>query len=437
MHSLYLKINQDVFTMHGEGLAPPLLGCSRQVCQPLSNGHCLERLILVVQGTPAQGRQILARLQSFLERIRLGQNAAIHLQVEPRSDFYHSRLYRGDFTWVTNSVQVKGFGLQLELERDDFWEGATHSLPLSNRHGTQVSGGLLVDNRADGSGENQVTWENGAVQGELPAPARLYFIQDQDPTHSFRNIYAGMLRGINNSLPVIEGELAESGVTFNVLLDPSSNGGSYGKAQWNGSAEMRLFSWNFSQVFSGSLTGLPLRPYLRFPTGFVCEQDIWLYWTLDQEGLIYQSEAIRLETDRQLQALPILRLPAACSAYENLADIQVNLVGKAVSTGQHTLSLDAVFLLGSDGFRHYQALEGGQLNFGKTLVDLNDQSAPFLVNQQDQNIQRTFQSIGAGIWLTPYEHQSLGIILDQGTDMPLDSKLRVEIRYQPRVRVLP
>ncbi|PKN85377.1 MAG: hypothetical protein CVU46_11240 [Chloroflexi bacterium HGW-Chloroflexi-8] len=437
MHAIYLKINQDVFTLHGEGLAPPLRGCSRQPTQLLSNGHCLERLILVIQGTPAQSRQVLARLQSFLERIHLGQEAALHLQVEPRSDFYHSRLYRGDFTWVANSVQVKGFGLELELERDDFWEGATHSLPLSNRHGTQVSGGLQVDNRSDGYGENQLTWASGEVLGELPTPAQLFIIHDQDPTHSFRNIYTGMLRGIEDNLPVIEGELADSGVTFNIMLDPACNGGSYGRAQWSGNTEMQLFSWNFSQVFTGSLTGLPLRPYLRFPVGFVCEQDIWLYWTLDQDGLIYQSEPIRLETDRQLQALPILRLPAACSAYENLADIQVNLVGKAVSSGPHTLSLDAVFLLGLDGFRHYQALEGGQLNSGKTLVDLNDQSPPILVNEQDQKIQRTFQSTGAGIWLTPYEHQSLGILLDQGADMPLGSSVRVEIRYRPRVRVLP
>ena len=60
---------------------------------------------------------------------------------------------------------------------------------------------------------------------------------------------------------------------------------------------------------------------------------MWLYWTLDQEGLIYQSEPIRLQTDRQLQALPILRLPAACSAYENLVELKVNLNGKAVGQG--------------------------------------------------------------------------------------------------------
>ena len=186
MHSIYLKINQDVFPLHGEGITPPLRGCSRQASQPLSNGHCLERLILVIQGTPAQGRQILARLQSFLERIRLGQEATIHLQVEPRSDFYHSRLYRGDFTWVADSVQVKGFGVQLELERDDFWEGATHSLPLSNRHGTQVSGGLLVDNRADGNGENQVTWASARGAGRTACPRPIVHHPRPGPDSQFQ-----------------------------------------------------------------------------------------------------------------------------------------------------------------------------------------------------------------------------------------------------------
>ena len=437
MHSLYLKNNLDIFTLHGEGISPPLRGCSRQPIQRLSNGHCMERLLLVIQGTPAQGRQILARMQSFLERIRLGHPVSIHLQVEDRGDVYQSKVYEGDFNWVISSVQTKGMGVQLELERDDFWEASLFSLPLTNRYGTQISGGIRVDNRSDVGGENQVTWEVEDVLGELSAPAQLLIHHDLNDAHQFERITCGMLRGINNSLPVVEGELASSGVSFNTVLDGNCNGGSFGSAQWCGTDEERLFSWVLSGVFSGSLTGLPLRPYLRFPPGFVCAQDIWVYWTLEQDGLIYQSEARRLDPERQLQDIPILRFPAVCLPYNDLANVQLNLIGKAVGEGTHTLEVDAVFFLGLDGFRQYQAQPDGALTFGKTLLDFPDQALPLLLDSQSQQIARNFQMLGQGIQVTPNEHQSLQILLEQGNVMPMDASLRLELRYRPRVRVLP
>jgi hypothetical protein len=437
MHSLYLKNNQDIFTLHGEGISPPLRGCSRQPSQRLNNGHCLERLLLVIQGTPAQGRQILARLQSFLERIRQGHPVNIHLQVEDRGDVYQSKVYEGDFNWVISSVQIKGFGIQLELERDDFWEASLFSLPLTNRYGAQISGGIRVDNRSDAGGENQVTWEAEDVLGELSAPAQLLIHHDLDSAHQFDRITCGMLRGINNSIPVVEGELVGSGVSFSTVMDANCNGGSFGSAQWSGTGEERLFSWILSGVFSGPLTGLPLRPYLRFPPDFTCEQNIWVYWTLEQDGLIYQSEARRLEPERQLQDLPILRFPAVCLPYNDLASVQVNLIGKAVGEGTHTLEVDAVFFLGLDGFRQYQAQPGGALTNGRTLMDFPDQVLPVVLDSQSQQISRNFQMLGQGIQVTPNEHQALQILLEQGSAMPVDASLRLELRYRPRIRVLP
>jgi hypothetical protein len=162
-----------------------------------------------------------------------------------------------------------------------------------------------------------------------------------------------------------------------------------------------------------------------------------MYWTLQQDGLLFQSEPLRAQADSQLVALPLIQLPCANLAYENLADMQLNLFGLALGEGVHSLSLDAVFLLGLDGFRHYQALQGGSLSYGKTLLDFSDQSAPFLLISQNQKIQRNFEAVGGGIWVSPFQSQSLQVVMSQESDMPLTGCLRVEIRYRPRVRVLP
>ena len=252
-----------------------------------------------------------------------GASGRILLQVEDGGDVYQSKVYEGDFNWVISSVQTKGMGVQLDLERDDFWEASLFSLPLDQPlwHANQRRnpGGQSLDF----GGENQVTWEAEDMLGELSAPAQLLIHHDLNAAHQFERITCGMLRGINNSLPVVEGELASSGVSFSTVSDGNCNGGSFGSAQWSGTGEEQLFSWVLSGVFSGSLTGLPLRPYLRFPPGFVCAQDIWVYWTLEQDGLIYQSEARRLDPERQLQDLLILRFPAVCLPYNDLANVQL------------------------------------------------------------------------------------------------------------------
>ena len=113
------------------------------------------------------------------------------------------------------------------------------------------------------------------------------------------------------------------------------------------------------------------------------------------------------------------------------------MIGKAVGEGTHIVEVDAVFFLGLDGFRQYQAQPGAGLTFGKTLLDFPDQALPLLLDSQSQQIARNFQMLGQGIQVTPNEHQSLQILLEQGNVMPMDASLRLELRYRPRVRVLP
>ena len=148
MHNLYLKNNLDIFTLHGEGISPPLRGCSRQPVQRMNNGHCMERLLWSFRVHLRKAGRFWHGCNPF-SRIRRGHPVSIHLQVEDRGDVYQSKVYEGDFNWIISSVQTKGFGIQLELERDDFWEASIYSLPLTNRYGTQISGGIRVDNRSD------------------------------------------------------------------------------------------------------------------------------------------------------------------------------------------------------------------------------------------------------------------------------------------------
>lgn len=436
MYSLSLHINNDELALHGPGAINPLHGCSRLPGQRLSNDHMLEQMELTLEGTPGQNRAWLARLQSFLQRIRNGMPAVLTLQSELRDFPYESRVYGGEFQWIRGSLQPQGFGLRLQLERDDFWEAPLRALPLSNRYGSAVVSGLRVDNRADLNGQNDVNWLAEEVKGEMPAPAQLVLEHSLAEESEFQNIYAGLLRAIQAPLASLEGEHAQCGLVNSIVSDPNCQGGAYRQVEWQGVDARELMRWSFQEVFSGSSLGLAIRPFLRVPVPLSTAQDIWLRWVITQGGTVYQSQWQNVLPGQQLQALPLLQLPAPCSGFEHAVDYEVALWARSDLDCVHTLAVDSVFLLGLDGWRHFQPVVNGCLGFGKSLLDFSGDDQVLVVDNVTQGIARTYASHGAGLWIYPWEDQRLHLIADNGSLMPLDASLLVKIYYRPRVRML-
>ncbi|OJX39943.1 MAG: hypothetical protein BGO78_14240 [Chloroflexi bacterium 44-23] len=436
MYSLSLCIENDQIGLHGPQTTLPLHGCRRLPGQRLANNHTLEVLELILQGSAGQNRAWIGRLQSFLQRINQGQSAVLSLQSEPREFPYESRIYSADFQWIVGSLQPKGIGLRLQLERDDFWEGPAYSLPLSNRYGSRVTGGLRVDNRADTFGENQVRWLAEDVSGELPAPAQLLLAHKLGSNAVPQNMYAGHLRAVEDNLAVLEGETAASDLSNTLLPDAGCQGGVYRQVEWQGSAEQELLRWQFEDVFKAVLQSVRVRPFLRLPAAAPVVETCWLRWVISQGGIVYQSQMVSLQPGLQLQALPILQLPATHSKYPHPASYRVSLLIQAQGEGSHVLAVDAIFLLGLDGWRHFQPYPGGSLMAGQTLIDFGAEQQPLLLEDQSGTVAQTYAGLGGGIWVCPYEDQSFQFLADSGTLMPLDAYLELEIRYRPRVRML-
>ncbi len=123
---------------------------------------------------------------------------------------------------------------------------------------------------------------------------------------------------------------------------------------------------------------LNLRPMIRFANNYVFPCDIWMRWVLTQAGIIYQSETFCLESGRQLQALPIIHLPA--SNGRQPYTYQLSLMARCEGEGDHNLAVDAVFLLGLDGWRHFQPLSAAQFEAGFTLCDDSGRDQPVLID---------------------------------------------------------
>ena len=435
MYALSIKIKNDELVLHGNNVQMPLRGCVRQSEQRLSDGHCLETLDLVIEGQPGQSRPVITRLQSFLERIRLGQPAMLELKPDSRSEAYQSRLYAGEFTWIVGSNQPKGVALRLKLERADFWELPLQAVPLRNRYGSAVVDGLRLDNRLDENGENQVFWAAEAIQGDLPTPLLVRLNHDVQPDLVIEQLNLGSARACTQDLPILEGEAATSPFSLSVMLDSSCNGGAYGQVTWNSDQDVALMSWVIPAAQWVQFAGRALRPLLRFLSGESYPADVWLRWEIRQGGTIYQSAACPLQPGRQLQFLPDLRMPSLPYGYETAADVQVVLYGRS-STPDAVMELDAIFLMGLDGWQQLQPVDGAQFVYGSAMVADSNLDYPLLVNLNNQTVQRTYRFNGRGLWSTPMEDQALQLVFEHEGQMALDGQLRVQIFYRPRVRVL-
>ncbi len=436
MYSLSLKINNDEIGLHGPLAVTPLRTCQRLPGVRLGGNHINELLELVLEGAPGQNRAWIGRLQSFLERIARGQSGILSLQTEQREFPYESRVFGGNFQWIKGSLQPKGIGIQLQLERSDFWEGPLHSLPLSNRYGSRVFGGLRVDNRADILGDNQVRWLGMDVVGELPSPAQLWLAHKLGSNAITQNLYVGQLRAIVDNLAVLEAETAETSISSTVVDDVSCQGGAYRQLQWEGSGEQELLRWQFEDVFGGSNHSVRVRPFLRMPATTPLTETYWLRWVIRQGGITYQSQLFALQTGLQLQALPVLQLPIVSAEYPQAASYQVTLLAQAQGEGSHLLVVDAIFLLGLDGWRHFQPLPGGDLRAGQTLIDGGEEQQPLLLDDLSGKVAQIYICNGSGIWICPQEDQCLQFLADGGAEMALDAYLEMEVRYRPRVRML-
>ena len=437
MQRLSIKIQENEFVLHGDGRAVGLRGCSRQPARLLASGLSLEQLDLVLQGSPSQTRSLITQLQTMLERIRLGHEAWLELQPDDSSDIYQSRLFAGDFNWILGSVQPKGIGIRLELQRQDFWQLPWRLLALSNRHGSDQTDGLQIDNRADNSGQNWCRVAAAQLLGDLPAPVRIRLRNDLNSLKNLDRIIFGWGSGFTSPLPALEGEHAESLLNFGAVMDVNCQAGAFGLVQWELPEAIRVLAWVLPGAAFTGLAGKQLRPVMRLINLTTLHPETWLSWKLYQGSLVFQSTAQQISCTRELQTLPMICLPNLPNREVPWNDLRLELIAHNRNSGSFTLSVDAVYLFFTDGWRQFAALEDGELAFGHTLIDQVDQQQPTIYQSQTQKNQHAYQVLGKGLWLVPGQEHVLQVLYDAGRSMPLQMTTRLQLEYQPRRRMLP
>jgi len=437
MQRLLIKIMQDELVLYGQGRLTGVHGCLRQPTQRLPSGLCLEKIDLILQGTANQTRAVISRLQTVVERIRLEHITWLEIQPDDDARTYQSRLHALDFNWILGSVQPKGIGLRLEIQRTDFWQLAWQPLALNNNHASGVTTGIQLDNRADGNGQNWCWIAGEDILGDLPAPLRLHLRHDLNSVENLDQIMVGWGRGITQPIPVLEGEAADSLLNYGAVLQASCHDGAYGLVQWDSTDAIRVLSWVLPGVDLAGMASRQIRPLVRLVNPAGIRPGTWLSWKLYHGSLVFQSATQQLSMDRELQLLPMICLPSLSNAEVPWSDLRLELHAHNRNPGSTHLALDAIFLFFTDGWRQFQALPHGELAFGHTLIDTSEGEGPYIHLVQTQKNQHAYQVLGNGLWLVPGQVHLLQILVDAGTLMPLGMNYHVQLEYQPRRRMLP
>ncbi len=330
-------------------------------------------------------------------------------------------------------------GIKLRIARTDWWEAADWSeAPLSNHHGANVTGGLLVENHTDsGPHHNYAEIAAGVVGGDLPAPTRLTL--ERAATDGME-----ILIGLNHAAPGFEfwlessAGLAGAGVTSASHSDAASSAGSFQRLTWSGSSAVTLLSFSRSAAWTSAAGGRVYRPVARLSNSIApIGERIWLSWRAAFDGGLWfeplrDGEPVLADVYQRWVVFPPLAVPPwpVGVLSETSEPVALQLLAQAEGSGSHTLDVDCVYWLPTQGWARYRPLVSAVA--GTSIVH---DCGSGLVRRR-ASLMQSHEAEGPGLWLQPGAAQRLCLLARAGTSMGIDWQTTLKVEFRPRKRCL-
>jgi hypothetical protein len=438
MQDLWLGREGDALHLEGAMMQPPLRGCLYEA-GTTDEGIVTDQLTLTLESTaPADFAAVVTGIESHLAAAQLfatrGLGHPVWLGIRPlqESQIWRAQLLSGrlDASGSGQADRLRGrMQLRLSITRQDFFEGFEVELPLSNRNGAHQIGGITVHNHADSGHDNHVLIDGADLTGDLPACIRLAVTNAAEP--SLRDLIV-CLNAHSNPTGFTGTLEAESGVGGTTLASTDCSGGSYQLLSWSGTDESELLSWLVNAGWVADAGGNVFRYLLRLVEP-VAAGDMWLKLRVrgGADGAILgETDWALVKAGECLQELGPLPLPPGqLPPGATGMPMQLALVVRRWSEGDHTLAFDHLALLALDGFRRYRAIACLPQN-GQLVDDPTGGVASF---QPGSGWLATHQAIGAPLVLIPGISQRLTFFQDEdGGLAPIERRLCVRAWYRPR-----
>jgi hypothetical protein len=431
--------------LSGLSAAPPF---KRASYAPVfsSDRMVTDTLALSLEGTPAQISDGLGALEKIGQRGALYQQAGCtspqYLRCQPSEDgaFYFTPITDLDFEFNPEGYDTHQTGsllVRLHFTRPNHFDSEPIELPLSNRNGSKVTGGIHLFNHTDAHAghDSSVLIDPADFESPLPAPLR-FELENTSASGVLQDLLVGLYHHPTFSDDGYFFLQAPEYMGGTLLYSPDAINEYYRRLSWSGADWTDLGNWTLINEHVSKLAGRSYRPILHFFSSHGYD-DLYLKIKLQKGSyILWDGEGVYADPSYQYLLFPPVRIPPHRLLGEGFPHhVDLVIYGQHEAVGTYQLEIDQLFLLPLDGSASF-------LGFYDMLQDdvLIDDSFRGLHNVQyatlgSEAVGHLRQ--GGPLLLYPGEYNRLFFVLaneDHQVDILRTARLRAY--YRRRVRIL-
>ena len=394
-------------------------------------GKVTDSFLLFIKGTDNSDlvdkvREI-ENLLKFASDHQTGPNGVWVLYSPDTSTAWQSRVTGGSLlldSYMTNLFRQDKTRCQIVFERNNYWESEDPvTLELSNGSVTDQSAAPIA-NCQDASHDLYVEIDSDQVDGVLPTPAILEFLNTQNDTTEVDELLVGVLHGDGLTTPPSPGTLVIEGIG---VVDAACSGGYYDEMTWADDAENQLETWS---IDSGDFMQKKYRCVARLRDA-VAYDDLWLkVKLLTGTTVISETRWMLVEAGQELVVIGSLTIPPyMLGEVVDIGTLTVGLYEKRAS-GSGSIDMDYMLLMPQDAWRRYGAISG--LDYNEKMID--DPVRGVLITQLGSNYLVTHKvDEGEPLMLRPGVKNYLYFMqMDDAGEAPIARTASVTVKYHPR-----
>jgi len=405
-----------------------------------------DKIEIFLEGSPSQLSSALTTFENIISRSSLHALGAypfpqmLRFLPDPDGSFFYCQILNPFLNFTPSSYKTHRTGslwVTLNFNRQNWFDSDQIELPLTNRNGDDVLGGIPLYNHTDNHAghDSSVLIKSSHIDSALPAPLRFELENTYEPDE-VQDVYTGIYHHKTYADHEIFFHYAPEFMGGSLLYSPDAINEYFVRLNWSGTSSVALGSWTFVNSVVQLFSGRSYRPILHFYSSHAYS-DLYLKIKLQKGSLIlWEGEAVYSDPSYKFLIFPPIRIPPVSLLNENLPHhIDFVIYSQRQTSGSHQLDVDCLHLLPLDtsaSFLGYYTLYQDSVLVDDSFYEKHNIRYPTLGSEAVGHLRQ-----GVPLLLYPGEYNRL-FFVQSNTSHQLDI-LRTSLLkafYRKRVRLL-
>ena len=431
--------------LSGEAVAAPF---KRAAFSPVfAEANTVEdALELALEGTPAQITASLASLEKVKQRAAAYTRAAypkpqcLRFQLDQDGKYFYTPIFELYFEFNPQGYKTHRTGslrVILHFTRPNHFDADQVELPLTNRNGAGVTGGISMINHTDyhAGHDSSVLINPADFESALPAPIR-FELENTFDGEVLRDALVGLYHHPSNDDDEIFFLQTEDLIGGSQYYSADAIQEHYCKVTWSGTAWSPLGVWPLSSTDVQLYAGKAYRPILHFFNPHAYE-DLYLKIVLHKgTNILWSGEAVFADPSYQYLLFPPLRIPPHQLLWDALPHhVDLAIYGQHETAAEYAIDIDQLHLLPLDESASFL----GFYNMYQDDILIDDSFRRLHNVNYSSNGAETVAHLrqGGPLLITPGEYNRLFFVLANGDDqIDIFRTATLKVYYRKRVRLL-